>query len=151
MKSRMRKDISAIVLRALHAAAIYAEASHSTEWRRRRKKGQSSKKIFKKDERFSKIDKNCQKAPITLPALKINAMNLYRIFREFLEERGCKKAFDQAFALQNPGYVLDAALWDILGGDEFFLGRAFDWSETPEGRDFWKEIDLAWEQECGLV
>jgi hypothetical protein len=74
-----------------------------------------------------------------------------RIFREFLEERGCKKAFDQAFALQNPGYVLDAALWDILGGDEFFLGRAFDWSETPEGRDFWKEIDLAWEQECGLV
>ena len=86
-----------------------------------------------------------------MPALKINAMNLYRIFREFLEERGCEEAFDQAFALQNPGYVLDAALWDILGGDEFFLGRAFDWSETPEGRDFWKEIDLAWEQECGLV
>lgn len=85
-----------------------------------------------------------------MPALKFSAMNLYRIFREFLVERGCEKAFDQAFALQNPGYVLDAALWDILGGDEFFLGRAFDWSETPEGRDFWKEIDLTWEQECGL-
>ena len=54
-------------------------------------------------------------------------MNLYRTFREFLEKRGCEKAFNQAFALQNPGYVLDAALWEILGGDEFFLGRRSIW------------------------
>ena len=79
-----------------------------------------------------------------MPALKFSAMNIYRIFREFLEERGCEKAFDQAFALQNPGYVLDAALWDILGGDEFFLGRAFDWSMTCQGRGFWLEIDKEW-------
>ena len=49
-------------------------------------KGQLSKKIFKKDERFSKIDKSCPKATITLPALKFSAMNLYRILREFLED-----------------------------------------------------------------
>ena len=83
-----------------------------------------------------------------MPALKFSAMNLYRIFREFLVERGCEKAFDQAFSLQNPGYVLDAALWDILGGDEFFLGRAFDWSTTSQGRGFWLEIDKEWGQVC---
>lgn len=78
-------------------------------------------------------------------------MNLYNTFRQFLQERGCEKAFDDAFALQNPGYILNAALWEVLGSDEFFLGRAFDWSETPEGRDFWKEIDLAWEKVYGRV
>jgi hypothetical protein len=69
-------------------------------------------------------------------------MNLYNTFRQFLEERGCEKAFDQAFALQNPGYLLDAALWDILGGDEFFLGRAFDWSETPEDCNFYRSLGI---------
>ena len=78
-------------------------------------------------------------------------MDLYLTFRRFLEERGCAREFEEAFGSQLPGYRLDAVLWDILGGDEFFLGRAFDWSETPEGRDFWKESDLAWEQKCGLV
>ena len=79
-----------------------------------------------------------------MPALKFSAMNLYRIFREFLEERGCEKAFDQAFSLQNPGYVLDAALWDILGGDEYIFGRIFDWEKTLQGRQFWAQIDLEW-------
>lgn len=64
-------------------------------------------------------------------------MNLYNI--------------DDAFALKNPGYVLNVALWEVLGGDEFFLGRAFDWSATPEDRDFWKDIDLAWGKVCELV
>ena len=68
--------------------------------------------------------------------------------RKLWHEIKDEKAFNQAFALRNPGYVLDAALWEILGGDEFFLGRAFDWSETPEGREFWKEIDLAWGMVC---
>lgn len=86
-----------------------------------------------------------------MPDLKINVMNLYGTFREFLEERGCEKAFEEAFELQNPGYVLDAALWEILGGDEFFLGRAFDWSMTSQGRSFWLELDREWGKICNKL
>lgn len=75
-------------------------------------------------------------------------MNLYNTFRQFLQERGYEKAFDDAFASQNPGYVLNAALWEVLGGDEFFLGRAFDWDETSQGRGFWLEIDKEWGKVC---
>ena len=75
-------------------------------------------------------------------------MDLYRLFRSFLEERGCEKAFEEAFGNQHPGYVLDAVLWRIIGGDEFFLGRAFDWSETSQGHDFWLEIDKEWGMVC---
>ena len=75
-------------------------------------------------------------------------MYLYRTFCNFLSERGCEKAFREAFANQNPGYELNAALWEIMGGDEFFLGRAFDWSMTCQGRGFWLEIDKEWGKVC---
>lgn len=68
----------------------------------------------------------------------------YNQFRCFLKERGCEREFEEAFGNQHPGYRLDAILWHILGGDEFFLGRAFDWTLTREGRDYWKAIDQKW-------
>ena len=71
-------------------------------------------------------------------------MNIYRLFRRFLQEKGCEREFDEAFTCQHPGYRLDARLWEILGGDEFFLGRAFDWTLTREGRDYWKAMDQKW-------
>ena len=72
----------------------------------------------------------------------------YLTFRRFLKERGCEREFEEAFGIQNPGYRLDATLWDIMCGDEFFLGRAFDWSSTKEGREFWARIDSEWYTLC---
>ena len=69
-------------------------------------------------------------------------------FMSFLMENGCMKEFDLEFERQSPGYHLDANLWDILGGDEYFLSRAFDWSVTSQGRDFWKDIDEQWSHSC---
>ena len=63
-------------------------------------------------------------------------------------ENGCLKEFDLEFERQNPGYHMDANLWDILGGDEYFLSRAFDWSVTSQGRDFWKDISEKWCHSC---
>lgn len=78
----------------------------------------------------------------------MECMDLYNLFRRFLEDRGCEKEFEEAFAGENPGYVLNAALWNILGGDEFFLGRAFNWSATKEGRAYWAAIDREWQERC---
>ena len=69
-------------------------------------------------------------------------------FMSFLMENGCLKEFDLEFERQSPGYHLDANLWDILGGDEYFLSRAFDWSVTSQGRYFWKDIDEKWSHSC---
>ena len=69
-------------------------------------------------------------------------------FMSFLQENGCIKEFDLEFERQSPGYHLDANLWDILGGDEYFLSRAFDWSVTLQGRDFWKDISEKWCHSC---
>lgn len=33
---------------------------------------------------------------------------------------------------------LDENLAGILVIDEFFFGRCFDWSKTPEGREYWE-------------
>lgn len=68
----------------------------------------------------------------------------YWTFRNFLEDRGCMKEFEEAFISQHPGYRLDKTLWNIFGGDEFFFGRAFDWAKTKEGREFWSKIDRDW-------
>lgn len=68
----------------------------------------------------------------------------YNKFRNFLEDNGYSQEFSLEFERQHPGYHLDANLWDILGGDECFLARAFDWSTTPQGRDFWKDISDKW-------
>ena len=69
-------------------------------------------------------------------------------FMGFLMENGCMKEFDLEFERQSPGYHLDANLWDILGGDECFLGRAFDWTETEQGREFWAVLDRQWYSRC---
>lgn len=71
-------------------------------------------------------------------------MDTYQAFRDFLDDRGYAKEFDQAFYNAHPGYRLDDNLWEVLGGDECFLGRAFDWEGTPQGRSFWAEIDREW-------
>lgn len=72
----------------------------------------------------------------------------YETFSTFLTESGCANQFDIEFERQNPGYHMDANLWDILGGDEYFLSRAFDWSVTSQGRDFWKDISEKWCNSC---
>ena len=69
-------------------------------------------------------------------------------FMSFLMENGWMKEFDLEFERQSPGYHLDANLWDILGGDEYFFSRACDWSVTAQGRDFWKDIDEKWSHSC---
>ena len=71
-------------------------------------------------------------------------MSLYLTFRRFLEERGCVSEFEEAFGSQFPGYRLDASLWNILGGDEYFLGRSFNWENTRQGRIFWADLDSQW-------
>ena len=72
----------------------------------------------------------------------------YETFSTFLTESGCANQFNIEFERQNPGYHMDANLWDILGGDEYFLSRAFDWSVTSQGRDFWKDISEKWCHSC---
>lgn len=73
---------------------------------------------------------------------------MYRRFITFLEEHNSTNEFYIEFERQNPGYHLDENLWDILGGDEYFLARAFDWSTTREGRSFWARLDSEWNSAC---
>lgn len=75
-------------------------------------------------------------------------MVTYDRFITFLTEKKCKKAFNDAFFHQHPGYHLDSTLWDILGGDEYIIGRAFDWEKTTQGREYWLTLDREW---CKLV
>lgn len=70
-------------------------------------------------------------------------MSRYQQFRTFLRESDCEEAFDRAFYLYNDFTVLDEALWEV-GDEAYFVAHAFDWEATPEGRDFWLEIDLGW-------
>ena len=67
----------------------------------------------------------------------------YRKFRSFLQEQGCEEAFDRAYYQHNDFTLLDEALWEA-GDAECIFGHAFDWKETPEGRDFWLNIDRIW-------
>ena len=78
-------------------------------------------------------------------------MDLYLRFRRFLEERGGVREFEEAFGSQLPGYRLDAVLWEIMGGDECFLGRAFDWEQTSQGRSFWAQVDKEWYSLCSSL
>ena len=68
----------------------------------------------------------------------------YTAFRRFLRDNGCERQFDAAFYAQCGANVLDETFADILVIDECFLGRAFDWRKTPEGREFWLDIDRKW-------
>ena len=37
---------------------------------------------------------------------------------------------------------------ELLGTDESLFDWCFDWSETVEGREYWKEIDRKWFEVC---
>ena len=71
-------------------------------------------------------------------------MDAYKIFRKFLRDNDCEQQFDAAFYEQCGANVLDKTLADILVIDEGFFGRVFRWDVTPEGREYWKEIDMRW-------
>ena len=72
--------------------------------------------------------------------------NIYTTFRHFLRDNDCERQFDLAFYTQCGANRLDETLADILVIDEAFLGRCFDWSKTPEGRQFWYPISDRWWQ-----
>ena len=67
----------------------------------------------------------------------------YKTFRRFLQVSGCEAAFDRAFYNHNGFTHLDEALWET-GDAEYIFAHAFDWSATPEGREYWLEIDRVW-------
>lgn len=71
-------------------------------------------------------------------------MRKYIDFIEFLESNKCRTQFETAFYLFNRYHRLSYGLWQIMDGDECFIGRAFDWSKTPEGYDYWLDIDNKW-------
>ena len=71
----------------------------------------------------------------------------YDFFRGFLCSEGCEEAFDRNFEAAHPGYVLDAGFARYIGIDCGTFGRVFHWADTPEGREYWKEIaDRWWER-----
>ena len=70
-------------------------------------------------------------------------MSDYKTFRRFLQEQQCEEAFDRAFYLYNDFTLLDEALWEASDAECIF-GHAFDWSATPEGREYWLAIDRRW-------
>lgn len=70
-------------------------------------------------------------------------MSSCKAFREFLRGEGCEAAFDRAFYNYNGFTYLDEALWKVADVECIF-GHAFDWSATPEGREYWLAIDRKW-------
>ena len=70
-------------------------------------------------------------------------MGSYQLFRAFLRKEECEAAFDLAFYQYNDCTAFDESLWEA-GNAECFIGHAFEWSATPEGREFWLTIDRKW-------
>lgn len=70
-------------------------------------------------------------------------MTPYQLFRNFLREEGCEAAFDRAFYLHNDYTQLDESLWEASDASAI-IGHAFNWSATPEGREYWLAIDKKW-------
>lgn len=70
-------------------------------------------------------------------------MSDYRLFRLFLQKQECETAFDRAFYSHNGCTMLDERLWEA-GDAECIFGHAFDWDDTPEGREFWQDKDRMW-------
>ena len=77
--------------------------------------------------------------------------NIYQTFRRFLRDNDCERQFDAAFYEQCRANVLDETLADILVIDEAFFGRVFRWDLTPEGREFWRDIDDKWWKKYGTT
>lgn len=57
-------------------------------------------------------------------------------FLQFLEEQGVKHSF---YRNLDPSFSQDPET-----SIEDFVSRAFEWSESPEGHDYWEEIDDIW-------
>ena len=72
-------------------------------------------------------------------------MSSYGEFREFLRSEGCEAAFDRAFYQYNGCTAFDESLWEAADAECIF-SHAFDWSATPEGREYWLAIDKRWFQ-----
>ena len=72
-------------------------------------------------------------------------MGSYQLFRAFLRNEKCEAAFDRAFYAHNGYTALDESLWKA-GDAEYIFVHAFDWSATPEGREYWLAIDKRWFQ-----
>ena len=70
-------------------------------------------------------------------------MGSYQLFRAFLRTQECEAAFDRAFYNYNGFTLLDESLWEAADAECIF-GHAFDWSATPEGREYWLAIDKKW-------
>lgn len=72
----------------------------------------------------------------------------YDTFIAFLRVNGCLDEFRDNFYGFNNCNFFCRDMWEIMGGDEYFVNRAFDWSGTSQGRDFWKDIDRKWAIQC---
>ena len=68
-------------------------------------------------------------------------------FTKFLKENGCDEKFDLAFSEQNHK-CFNQYTYDLLPFEENAVNAAFDWSETKEGREYWKAIDDRWCDIC---
>lgn len=62
----------------------------------------------------------------------------------------CEEAFDRAFYFYNGCTSLDEALW-WAGEPEYIIAHAFDWRATPEGREFWLNVDREWHRVMGAI
>ena len=64
-------------------------------------------------------------------------------FEKFLEEFNIKKDFDNN--VKSAGFSGKVCMSDLFGSEAggYVLG-AFSWANTPEGHEFWAEIDRAW-------
>ena len=71
-------------------------------------------------------------------------MSIYDTFRSFLRANNCEGEFSRNFFIQCGSNRFDSTLADIMVIDESFVARCFDWTRTPEGRDYWKNIDALW-------
>ena len=70
-------------------------------------------------------------------------MGSSQLFRAFLRKEECEATFDRAFYNHNGFTHFDEALWEAADVECIF-GHAFDWSATPEGREYWLAIDKRW-------
>lgn len=68
----------------------------------------------------------------------------YHDFRLFLREEGCSPNFDRAFEAYNDATTFDSMMWEAASEKQAFIAHAFVWAATPEGRDFWCDIDRRW-------
>lgn len=81
----------------------------------------------------------------------MKAMPTYHDFRLFLREEGCSPNFDRAFEAYNDATTLDGTMWEAAADKQAFIAHAFVWAQTPEGRDFWRDIDSRWWQRCDAI